>query len=516
MNLKHYSLAALAAIFALSACNNDITEVVNADSEYINSVKVTVDDFISETGTRTAYTVDAEGFHFQWATGDTLGIYPVGGDQVAFPISEGDGSATAQFDGGAWKLRSSYQYAAYYPFSAANYHLSETSLPVSYTGQTQNGNGSTAHLASYDYLACAATAPNGDGGIDMTMNHLGAFVRLQLTMPKADTFSSVVLESDGAKFVTAGIYDLSAATPAITSTETSSTYTIALSNVSTSAAGEVITVYAMVAPANLSAANITVTVHGAEQTTYVATVTGKNFQSGSAYNFAITSFPSGTNASGEDFNWVTCGHEYVDLGITDDSGNTIYWATCNLGADSPEDYGKYYAWGETKAFGEEDKTNLKNYSYTGSYYKTSSKWDTYKYCQSYMSMTKYCTSESYGPVDNLTTLELSDDAARANWGGLWRMPTDAELTKLRENCTWTWDSAKKGYTVTGTNGNSIFMPTAGTYSSDVLMNAGTYGYYWSSSLRGCDNAWSVLLYETFVKQSHDGRWACQSVRPVLQ
>ena len=247
MNLKHYSLASLAAIFALSACNNDVTEVVNVDSEYINSVKVTVDDFISETGTRTAYTVDAEGFHFQWAAGDTLGIYPVGGDQVAFPISEGDGSATAQFDGGAWKLRSSYQYAAYYPFSAANYHLSETSLPVTYTGQTQDGNGSTAHLASYDYLACAATAPNGDGGIDMTMNHLGCFVRLQLTMPEADTYSKVTIESSDAKFVTSGTVDLTQSEPSITANKSTATMTIDLKNISTTAANEVITLYAMVA-----------------------------------------------------------------------------------------------------------------------------------------------------------------------------------------------------------------------------------------------------------------------------
>ena len=447
MKKKHLSLTALSCIFMLSACTN---EAGRAGSEYVNKITVSVEDFLPEISSRTAYTVDNTGFHFQWIDGDALGIYPIGGDQVKFPISSGDGSATAAFDGGSWALRSTYQYAAYYPFSESNYTTAQTALPVSYTGQTQSGNGTTDHLSKYDYLASAATTPDDNGGVNLAMKHLGAFVRLQLTMPKADTFSSVVLESDGNKFVTAGTFNLQASTPAITSTATSSTYTVNLSNISTSAASEVITVYCMVAPADLSAANITVTVHGAEQTTYVATVTGKNFKAGSAYNFAITSFPSGTNASGEDASWeeeessnTDNGHEYVDLGITDDNGKTIYWATCNVGAESPEEYGDYFAWGETTGYTASDSHYFE--------------WSTYKWMtagqSSWQYCTKYTTADGRGDgcwysngtyvgttVDGVTykektTLDLEDDAAHVNWGGSWRMPTYAELTKLRTTCT---------------------------------------------------------------------------------
>ena len=131
----------------------------------------------------------------------------------------------------------------------------------------------------------------------------------------------------------------------------------------------------------------------------------------------------------------------IDLGLP--SG--IKWASCNVGATEPWEYGGYYAWGET-----EEKSN----------YDTS----TYKYCNgSYFSMTKYCTSSSFGTVDNKTTLEPGDDVAHVKWGGSWRMPTKAEQDELRNNCTWTWTTLNgvDGYRVTGPNGNSIFLPAAG-------------------------------------------------------
>lgn len=470
MKFSKLSIIAMLGVAAMSSCSND-NELTSDKSEYVTSVRVTVEDFLLESpATRTSYTVDANGFNFHWADGDALGIYPVGGDQVKFPISQGDGSASASFDGGAWKLRSTYQYAAYYPFSADNYTISERALPATFTGQTQNGNGSTAHLGAYDYLACAATSPSAGGGVDLTMKHLGAFVRLQLTMPKADTFSSVVLESDGAQFVTSGTFDLTAATPAITPTATSSTYTINLTNVATTEKDQVVTVYAAVAPANLSTSQITVTVHGAGQATYVQTVPGKNFEARSAYNIAVETFPSGTNASGEDVSWedtpasnMENGHEWVDLGLP--SG--LKWATMNVGATTPEDYGDYFAWGEINP-------------------KSTYGWSTYKWCNgSILSLSKYCNSSSYGKVDNQNILNPEDDVARVNWDGKWRMPTFEEQDELRNECTWSWmtQNGVTGYKVMSkTNSNFLFLPSAGYRDYNSLFSAGTNGYYWSSSV----------------------------------
>ena len=154
--------------------------------------------------------------------------------------------------------------------------------------------------------------------------------------------------------------------------------------------------------------------------------------------------------------------EYVDLGLS------VKWATFNVGATKPEDYGDYFAWGETEP-------------------KSTYSWSNYKWCRgSETTLTKYCNHSGYGTVDNKTTLELSDDVAAVNWGGKWRMPTDAEMTELKNQCTWTWtiQNGVNGYEVTSnSNGNSIFLPAAGwCYAgSGEPSYAGSHGEYLLSS-----------------------------------
>ncbi|MBR5983212.1 MAG: hypothetical protein IK025_05775 [Bacteroidales bacterium] len=163
------------------------------------------------------------------------------------------------------------------------------------------------------------------------------------------------------------------------------------------------------------------------------------------------------------------GHDYVDLGLP--SG--ILWATCNVGASTPEGSGSQYAWGETEP-------------------KESYKWENYRYKEGevyrdftliYVRLIKYCNNSSYGNngyTDNLTTLEADDDAATANWGSGWRMPTKAEFEELMNKCSWKWSDY--GYKVIGPNGNSIFLPAEGyRYDSDLGRKA-DYAPYWSSSL----------------------------------
>ena len=201
-----------------------------------------------------------------------------------------------------------------------------------------------------------------------------------------------------------------------------------------------------------------------------------------------------TNNNGGSVNGYNNGHAYVDLGLS------VKWATMNIGAGSPEDYGSIFAWGETTT-------------------KSTYNWKTYKYCKgSIDTMTKYCTSSSYGTVDNKTVLDLSDDAARANWGGTWRMPTYDECKELVDKCTTTWTSLNgvKGRKVTGPNGNSIFFPAAGCLDDSSLYGAGSCGYYGSSSLDTSDPAYGWYLYFRLkvFSMSSDGRSGGHSVRAV--
>ena len=158
-------------------------------------------------------------------------------------------------------------------------------------------------------------------------------------------------------------------------------------------------------------------------------------------------------------------HEYVDLGLP--SG--LLWATCKVGASNPEDFGDYFAWGEIAT--------------KGTY-----EWSNYGLCNGGEDqVTKYCNNSSFGDngfTDNLTTLTASDDAAPANWGAGWRIPTREEISELKSNCTVTWTTQNEvnGYLFSGSNGNSIFIPAAGYRSSDNLYHDGTNGNYWSSSL----------------------------------
>lgn len=164
---------------------------------------------------------------------------------------------------------------------------------------------------------------------------------------------------------------------------------------------------------------------------------------------------------------VVDGHECIDLGL---SSGTL-WATMNIGASTPEDYGDYFAWGETAPKDHYD-------------------WSNYKWFNgSDHTLAKYCTDNDYdynGFVDNKTELDPEDDAAYVNWGPSWRMPSYEQQDELREECIWTCTTRNgiNGILATGPNGNSIFLPAAGCCYDDYgnPFACELWGYYWSRTL----------------------------------
>lgn len=191
--------------------------------------------------------------------------------------------------------------------------------------------------------------------------------------------------------------------------------------------------------------------------------------------------------------------EAVDLGLS------VKWSSTNLGATSPTDYGDYFAWGET--------VPKDNYS-----------WSTYELCNgSYSTLTKYNNYSLWGKVDKKTEFkdyDYEDDAARQALGGKWRIPTAAEWKELREQCTWTrtTQNGVNGRLVKSkTNGNSIFLPAAGSRDGTDLSNAGSYGYYWSSSL-DTDVAYRArgVGFSTDFVYGYYYRYYGRSVRPVSE
>jgi len=170
--------------------------------------------------------------------------------------------------------------------------------------------------------------------------------------------------------------------------------------------------------------------------------------------------------------------EFVDLGLP--SGTL--WATTNVGATKPEDFGLYFAWGETEGY--EGITDEKQFS-----------WADYELCDgSDTTLIKYNDNSSYGTVDTLTTLEQVDDAAYTS-DNTCRMPTKADLEELTANTTSTWETLNgvNGMRFTGTNGNSIFVPATGNCNGGSVNDVGSDGGLWSSSLGESDSRVALVL-----------------------
>ena len=188
---------------------------------------------------------------------------------------------------------------------------------------------------------------------------------------------------------------------------------------------------------------------------------------------------------------------WVDL----DLPSGLLWSDRNVGAEAPEDYGNYYAWGETAP-------------------KEVYDWSTYAFGK-YDALTKYCNKVGHGLngfMDNLTTLESSDDAAKVNFGGKARMPRDYEWQELIDNTTSTWTTRNGVYgcLFTASNGKSIFLPAAGYRTGSKLYGAGEYGSYWSSKMYVDDPSYALYLdfYSGSQYVDYDFRSNGFSVRAV--
>ena len=173
------------------------------------------------------------------------------------------------------------------------------------------------------------------------------------------------------------------------------------------------------------------------------------------------------------------GHEYVDLGLS------VKWATCNVGASSPEDYGNYYAWGETSTKSSYTEENSESYEV------------------------------NYGDIGGDSSL----DAATANWGSTWRLPTSDEIDELIENCRWVWtemNGNEGNKVISKVNGKSIFLPAAGYCDDTSLDGADSEGYYWSSTPDGSMSASYLDIDEIGAYNLSEYRHYGLSVRPVSE
>lgn len=263
------------------------------------------------------------------------------------------------------------------------------------------------------------------------------------------------------------------------------------------------------ATVNATSGLVTAVANG--ETTIIATITATS-------NYPVTSAAYNIIVEAENMH---NGHEYVDLGLKDEQGRTIYWATCNVGADKMEDAGDYYCWGETSTK-PISQYKLEYYKY----YKSETVIGDDGFDVDYSGYTKYVFAKNNGGYkgyhDEKSVLDLEDDAARFNWKGLWRTPTAEEGTLLMNNCQWEKKTLNGvvGFKVTGINGNWIFVPIAGCYYKRGYTDEGAggkLGYLMTSSLLEYTNSEysSIFFYSNGGHtNSHESRSNGIPIRPV--
>ena len=221
--------------------------------------------------------------------------------------------------------------------------------------------------------------------------------------------------------------------------------------------------------------------------TFTATSTSNRY-----YGMSVRAIVTGTRTPGSGTGTENS-YKYVDLGLP--SG--LKWATCNVGATSPEQAGLYFAWGETTGYtGEQVKSGVRAFSLS--------------------------VYNSGSAASISTDLTLEQDAARANLGGNWRMPTKAEFQELLDNCNVTWTSSYMGKGVAGrlftskTNGNSVFFPAAGSCDSSSVNYVGSEGLYWSASWDSSSNTWNLYFRSGGQTLGNESRYYGFSVRGVCE
>ncbi len=507
--MKKAILMSCLAAAMMASCSSD-EELSNSGEKFNGKVTLTAEPYTFDDGeTRTTLSNTGSNIAFAWDDDETIGIFPIAPTtnvQAKQVLKSGSGNGTtSSFDGAGWALMYGNTYAAYYPYQQKEYE-DYNKIPIDMTGQIQNGNNSLAHIgAGYDYMYAVADVPT-NGNVNFDFKHVTSIVMLELTMPVAATWQSVTLTNKSGDKVFATSATMNVTTGVVSSNTTSSEIKLSLNNVSTTADNKTLTLYLAVLPTKIG--DLTLTAKTSANKSFTASIIGKTLVAGKAYRFTTSpvAVPTG--------NGYENGYAYVDLCLP--SG--LKWATMNVGASSVTDYGKYYAWGETKAYGEEDQTNARNYSYAGSYTKTYYDWNTYKWSKDDNggSFSKYTTSSK-------TTLDPEDDAATQNWGGAWHMPTIEEQKELVNNCYCVCTSSYNGSGIAGyivyavkspsdkgqvispgetpssdysLSDTHIFLPAAGAHYRSEFKYEGTYAGYWASLyIGGVDGAYMFFDLE---------------------
>ena len=503
-----------------ASCSNTETDVDDASAEV--KVPLTISAATIESGT-TARKASYDANSFE--KGDVIGLYILSTSDYESPYDTAENSYNipATYDGSQWILSQDVYLSedgaavyAYYPYNESYGNVFPNTrsdysniLPISL--MPVDNEQSDILTASHDPIWVDSTNPE----VSLTFSHELTRITLSISLSSnvGDAYlsSASLYQTNGLLFSTAllgfawEVFSLYENDIYLTDEWMTKTCNASLSS-STS-----YNVDFLIHPECSMKLTTTLTINGVD---YALDITSNDWQSGYQYTYYLygtapedeeeqisfevvsSSYIEGWTDKGtideidieyedtEEEEEDDADVEYVDGHAAVDLGLSVKWATCNVGAESPEDYGNYYAWGETETKDEYTTSNSVTYQ---------------------VGMDDFSGNAEY-------------DAATANWGGSWRMPTYSEIYELKNDCTWTWttQNSVKGYLVTGTNGNSIFLPAAGYFTGSLLYYTGSYGRYWSSTPNESNTDYAYyLLFRSSGWNVYDySRYYGHSLRPV--
>ena len=511
-------MAVAASMMVLAGCSNDggIGRDVDAGS-------ITIDATIGHM-TKVMYDADATSF----TSGDAILLYGWTGSATEVPQKRVVDSVTCSFNGTKWTPSKQMLWKN---TADAHYFLGIYPVPDSVTSFTA----AAYKLNSADYTASdllIATTPNGvkatGAPVNLTFEHTMA--KLNVNIKFRNEFDGTPVVSS----VTATAHDSAMVNYLTKQVSVAGDVTsVTIPQAATAANGYALSYSGLMVPQE-GVRIITVTI-GEKRYEYESTadiplsfgkyttlglIVGKNKIE--LDGVTVSDWTTGDNLPGGEAKLFDPynGHEYVDLGLP--SG--LKWATCNVGATKPEEYGDYFAWGDTVPYYKEGhsqdnpcsdwKDDKDGYTWTNYRFRTSGdSWNNVK-------ISKYNTSSTYGPIDSKTTLDPEDDAASYNWGGIWRMPTKDDYEELFKNCATELKKQNGVYGLLFTsnkNGATLFLPAAGYRLNADLNDVGSFGRYWFSSLYTDYpiTAW-ITDFNSSIMLMNINRNYGLSVRPVCQ
>ncbi len=542
----------------MASWSADMDNAVQLGEKFAGNVVLSAEGYEFEDGTRTALTNTGSKISFAWKNGEAIGIFPIAPTtnyQAKQTLTTDADGLNAEFNGAGWALLKGNTYAAYSPFNGKTpTETPYTAVPVAMTGQKQTGNASLKHIGdAYDYMYAKADVPSDGGVVTFGFEHVGAIAMLQLTMPEDASWKSATLTSESSVFISSCTMNVS--NGSLASKVTSKSQILELESVS----GKDITLYMAILPCTTGELTLTVTSSTSKE--YTAKLVSKTLAAGKAYKWEAS--PKGAI----DLSGTANGHEWVDLGIRKsmyDSSITpgssadrrIVLATCNIGANSPEEYGYYFRWGELCGWEVEgansttnsislSSSNCKQIVPSGKSYAK----ETYASNTFYSSSTGNTSWALCGQSDvqdfqgktNLTCNgQVYGDAARYNWGGDWMMMNYTQLilftgqslsnytatrtigsgsNSVTIKYTWTTQNGVYGMKLENESlGTSIFFPASGGSYDGLRSNAGSSGYCWvSTTISGSYSACRLLyFYSGDFSWNYYDRCNGFAVRPLLE